>query len=99
PPPPSTLFPYTTLFRSLDSATVEIGGATLKVCYGRPSARGRKIMGGLVPFGEPWRLGANEATTIHVPFAAELAGVRVGAGTYTRSEEHTSELQSRSDLV
>ena len=67
----------------LDSATVEIGGATLKVCYGRPSARGRKIMGGLVPFGEPWRLGANEATTIHVPFAAELAGVRVGAGTYT----------------
>ena len=29
------------------------------------------------------RLGANEATTIHVPFAAELAGVRVGAGTYT----------------
>ena len=60
-----------------------MAGATVKVCYGRPSARGRKIMGGLVPFGEPWRLGANEATTIHVPFAAELAGVRVGAGTYT----------------
>src|SRR5205823_7308438 len=57
----------------LDSTSVEIGGATLKVCYGRPSARGRRIMGGLVPFGEPWRLGANEATTIHVPFAAELA--------------------------
>ena len=67
----------------LDSTAVEMAGATVKVCYGRPSARGRKIMGGLVPFGEPWRLGANEATTIHVPFAAELAGVRVGAGTYT----------------
>jgi hypothetical protein len=40
-------------------------------------------MGGLVPFGEPWRLGANEATTIDVPFAAEIAGVRVPAGTYT----------------
>ncbi len=67
----------------LDSTAVEMSGATVKVCYGRPSARGRKIMGGLVPFGEPWRLGANEATTIYVPFAAELAGVRVGAGTYT----------------
>ena len=67
----------------LDSSVVEIGGATVKLCYGRPSARGRQIMGGLVPFGEPWRLGANEATTIHVPFAAEIAGVRVGPGAYT----------------
>ena len=67
----------------LDSAAVQIGGATLKVCYGRPSARGRHIMGGLVPFNEPWRLGANEATTIYVPFAAEIAGVRVRPGAYT----------------
>lgn len=67
----------------LDSTAVEIGGATVKLCYGRPSARGRQILGGLVPFGEPWRLGANEATTVHVPFAAEIAGVRVGPGAYT----------------
>lgn len=67
----------------LDSAGVEIGGTTVKVCYGRPSARSRKIMGGLVPFGESWRLGANEATTISVPFAAEIAGVQVPAGAYT----------------
>jgi hypothetical protein len=67
----------------LDSTAVEVGGATVKLCYGRPSARGRQIMGGLVPFGEAWRLGANEATTIHVPFAAEIAGVRVGPGAYT----------------
>ncbi len=67
----------------LDSAAVDIGGATVKVCYGRPSARGRKIIGGLVPFEEPWRLGANEATTISVPFAAEIAGVRVAPGAYT----------------
>lgn len=67
----------------LDSTTVEIGGAIVKLCYGRPSARGRQIMGGLVPFGAPWRLGANEATTIHVPFAAEIAGVQVRPGAYT----------------
>ena len=40
-------------------------------------------MGGLVPFGAPWRLGANEATTIYVPFTAEIGHVRVNAGTYS----------------
>ena len=65
----------------LDSISVQLGGGTL--CYGRPSARGRKVMGELVPFDQPWRLGANEATTINVPFAAQLAGVRVEPGTYT----------------
>jgi len=67
----------------LDSIAVQLGGGTIKVCYGRPSARGRKVMGELVPFDEPWRLGANEATSINVPFAAEIAGVRVPPGTYT----------------
>jgi len=55
----------------------------MKLCYSRPSARGRKVMGGLVPFDQPWRLGANEATSIDVPFPAEIAGVRVRPGTYT----------------
>jgi len=67
----------------LDSRAVQLGGGTIKVCYGRPSARGRKVMGGLVPFDEPWRLGANEATSVNVPFAAEIAGVRVSPGSYT----------------
>jgi DUF2911 family protein len=68
---------------ALDSITVQVGGGTVKLCYSRPSARGRKIVGGLVPFDQPWRLGANEATSIHLPFAAEIAGVRVEPGTYT----------------
>ena len=67
----------------LDSVQATIDGATVKVCYGRPSARGRAIMGGLVPFGAPWRLGANEPTRLTLPFAAEVAGVRVPAGTYS----------------
>src|SRR5207249_7129364 len=46
----------------LDSSAVQLGGGTIKLCYGRPSARGRKVMGELVPFDQPWRLGANEAT-------------------------------------
>jgi hypothetical protein len=67
----------------LDSARVEVGGAPLTVCYSRPAARGRQVMGGLVPFGQPWRLGANEATAVHVPFAAEIAGVTVEPGVYS----------------
>ncbi len=46
----------------LDSSAVQLGGGTIKLCYGRPSARGRKVMGELVPFGQPWRLGANEGS-------------------------------------
>ena len=67
----------------LDSIAVQVGSGTIKLCYSRPSARGRKVMGGLVPFDQPWRLGANEATSIHVPFPAEIAGVRVEPGPYT----------------
>jgi len=67
----------------LDSIAVQIGAGTMKLCYSRPAARGRKVIGGLVPFDQPWRLGANEATSIQVPFAAEIAGVRVEPGTYT----------------
>ncbi len=67
----------------LDSVQLTVDGAVVKVCYGRPSARGRTIMGGLVPFGAPWRLGANEPTRLVLPFAADVAGVHVEPGTYS----------------
>jgi hypothetical protein len=67
----------------LDSTSVKLDAGTVKVCYGRPHKRGREIMGGLVPYGEPWRLGANEATTIHVPARARIAGVTVEPGWYS----------------
>lgn len=66
-----------------DSASLATDHGRLKVCYSRPSARGREIMGGLVPYGTPWRLGANEATVIHVTFPAEIGGVQVEPGTYS----------------
>jgi len=67
----------------LDSVELAVDGGTLKVCYGRPSARGRTMLGGNNPYGQPWRLGANEPTRIFVPFAAEIAGVRVEPGEYS----------------
>lgn len=67
----------------LDSAEATVDGAVVKLCYGRPSARGRTMVGGENPFGQPWRLGANEPTRLTLPFAAEVAGVHVGPGTYS----------------
>lgn len=67
----------------LDSATVTLGGDTVKVCYSQPRKLGRPIMGRLVPYGEPWRLGANEATALFVPFPATVAGVDVEPGWYS----------------
>ena len=65
-----------------DSALVQIGAETVKVCYSRPSARGRVIFGELVPFGRPWRTGANEPTMLHLPARANVAGVALEPGTY-----------------
>lgn len=66
-----------------DSVAVSLGGAQAKICYGRPSAKGRTIFGGLVPYDTLWRTGANEPTTIHVPVKAEIAGIEVDPGSYT----------------
>lgn len=60
-----------------------LGGQEALLCYGRPSAKGRTVMGELVPYGQPWRLGANEATSIHLPFNATLGGSAVDAGSYS----------------
>ncbi|HEY7861466.1 MAG TPA: DUF2911 domain-containing protein [Gemmatimonadaceae bacterium] len=66
-----------------DSASVVLGDGAVKVCYASPRVKGREIMGKLVPYGAPWRMGANEATAIHVPFRARIAGVDVEPGWYS----------------
>lgn len=66
-----------------DSAAVALDAGAVKICYGRPRKLGRPIMGRLVPYGRPWRLGANEATAVHVPVRASIAGVAVDPGWYT----------------
>ena len=65
------------------TVTAKIDGADIKIAYSQPSMRGRKIWGELVPFGEVWRTGANEATTITLGKAIVLGGTAVPAGTYT----------------
>jgi hypothetical protein len=67
----------------LGATTLTLGGEDATLCYGRPSAKQREVIGGLVPWGTPWRMGANEATAIHLPFPASIGGVQVGPGDYS----------------
>lgn len=66
-----------------DSTLFVISGQEAKLCYGRPSVRGRQIFGELVPFDTLWRTGANEPTIIHLPVAATIAGIAVEPGSYS----------------
>ncbi len=66
-----------------DTVRAEIAGAHLLVDYSRPGARGRTIFGGLVPWGQVWRTGADAATQLVTDRDLEIGGVAVPAGTYT----------------
>lgn len=67
------------------SATVQqrVGLTDFEIKYSRPSAKGRKIFGDLVKFGEPWRTGANNNTTIKFTDAVKFGDKEVAAGTYS----------------
>lgn len=65
------------------TADVTLAGKQITIKYSRPSMRGRKIMGELVPYGQVWRTGANEATTLITPVALRIGDTDVPAGEYT----------------
>lgn len=76
----------TGLVRSLsprDTVRATVGRASLIVDYGRPARRGRTLVGGLIPYDEVWRTGANAATQLSTSAPIELAGVALRPGTYT----------------
>jgi len=58
-------------------------GKTITVNYSSPRAKGRKVFGGLVPYGEVWRTGANAATTFVSEANVNVGGKDVPAGSYT----------------
>jgi tetratricopeptide (TPR) repeat protein len=67
--------PATTISQSFATSKIEIN-------YARPSARGRKVFGDVVPFGKFWRTGANSATTISFGEDVFINGIEVKAGKY-----------------
>jgi hypothetical protein len=80
---PSPRMPLEGRASPYDSALVSVGAEQALICYGRPSARGREVFGGLVPYDRLWRTGANEPTILHLPFTADIAGMTVPPGTYS----------------
>lgn len=66
------------------AATIKqrVGLTDIEINYSRPSAKGRKMIGGLNPYGEVWRTGANSATRIKFSTAVKLNGTEIPAGSY-----------------
>jgi Protein of unknown function (DUF2911) len=64
------------------TVTQTIGLTEVTVVYHRPAVAGRPVWGQLVPFGEPWRAGANENTTVTFSTDVKIGGKPLRAGTY-----------------
>ena len=63
-------------------ATGKAGNATITIDYSQPSVKGRKIFGGLEPYGKVWRAGANEATIFEVDSDVKIEGQALPKGKY-----------------
>ncbi|HEX6308556.1 MAG TPA: DUF2911 domain-containing protein [Longimicrobiales bacterium] len=71
------------LLSARDTVRAAIGTATITIDYGRPLARGRTLLGGLIPYDRVWRTGANAATHLTIATSLRLGGVPLDSGTYT----------------
>src|SRR5438128_9767296 len=60
-----------------------INGKQIAIKYSAPSMRGRKIFGGLEPYGKAWRAGANAATSLHIDADLQIGKLNVPKGDYT----------------
>jgi hypothetical protein len=63
--------------------SVTINGKQIAIKYSAPSMRGRKIFGGLEPYGKVWRAGANAATSLHTDADLQIGSLTVPKGDYT----------------
>lgn len=64
------------------TVTQKVGIHDVTLKYNRPNMNGRKIFGGLVPYGSVWRLGANGIPAITFEDAVSIEGHKIEAGTY-----------------
>jgi len=65
------------------TATGKIGDAAITIDYSSPAVKGRKIFGGLLPYGTVWRAGANEATIFQTDKDITVGGQKLPAGKYS----------------
>ncbi len=72
-----------------ETVSATIDGAQIKIVYGRPYTKDpksgvmRRIWGELVPFGQVWRMGADEATLLTTDHDLDLGGTKIPAGSYS----------------
>ena len=66
-----------------DTVRATIGNDSITIDYGRPHARGRVLVGNVIPYERVWRTGANAATQFTTSAPIKLAGINLAAGTYT----------------
>jgi hypothetical protein len=66
-----------------DTARSTIGNVSISIDYSRPHARGRALLGNVIPYDRVWRTGANAATQFTTSAPVRLAGIQLAAGTYT----------------
>ena len=64
------------------SVSQTVGTTVVTINYGRPGVKGRDVFGGLVPYGEVWRAGANEATVMAFSDDVTVNGEPLAAGAY-----------------
>lgn len=75
--------PHAAIVNKLDSTAATIGDGLVKIRYSRPSARGRQIFGGVVPYGRFWRTGADAATQLTTSRRLYFAGKELPPGQYS----------------
>ena len=85
------------------TVTQTLGLTDLTLAYSRPGVKGRVIWGGLVPYDQPWRTGANEATRFTTTDPITFGGKALAAGTYSLftipgRDEWTVVINSEKDL-
>jgi hypothetical protein len=66
-----------------DTVRASIGIDSITIDYSRPLARGRTLLGNVIPYERVWRTGANAATQFTTSAPVRLAGIQLAAGTYT----------------
>lgn len=66
-----------------EQATLTLAGKKITIEYGRPYKKGRDIFGGLVPWGQVWRTGADEATTLTTEADLVIGSLKVPKGKYS----------------
>jgi hypothetical protein len=65
-----------------EETSINVGRHTIKITYGRPYMKGRKIFGSLEPLDKVWRTGADEATTLETTADLQIGSLKVPKGTY-----------------